>query len=246
MSAAFTRSRSAAVAVAVVALGVVLAGCGGDDGQPAAATGNPSATEPAEAPVSPTPAATTTAAPATPPATDAAAPAEPAAPAGEEQPAAEGEPPAAEPETPAPDVPPAEPPAEPDDPAPDPPASAADVCTLGAEAITGLLGAGAAPMPEEADPNVCFWSSPAGQELVVSVSPYDDWVPADAVPGTRPQAVPDLGDEAWASLGAPSNLQVAWRRATISASVSASLPSGGSELPDVARAVDAALRAAGS
>ncbi|WP_157574567.1 hypothetical protein [Jiangella muralis] len=130
--------------------------------------------------------------------------------------------------------------------APPPVAQPIDACTLGADAIATLIGA--APTPEDmSDPAEfgpsCGWIG-AGGELVVSVSTFDDWVSADGALGSA-ENVDGLGAEAWASLSAPSNLQVAWRRDDVSVSVSASLASGGAELVDVARAIDAALLAAG-
>lgn len=130
--------------------------------------------------------------------------------------------------------------------APPPVAQPIDACTLGADAIATLIGA--APTsedmsnPAEFGPS-CGWIG-AGGELVLSVSTFDDWVGADGALGTA-ENVDGLGTEAWASLTAPSNLQVAWRRDDVSASVSASLASGGAQLVDVARAIDAALQAAG-
>ncbi|WP_026874155.1 hypothetical protein [Jiangella gansuensis] len=255
MPTPFKQLRPAAAVAAVVALGAVLAGCGGDDDPQALATTTPAAT--AEAPATPT---ADPAAPTETPATT--APADPVPPhTAEQPPAAEQEQPPAGETAPDPDpAPPVEPPAAETDPEPEtdpgtepdpgtdgaPDGSAAQVCTLGAQAITGLLGASATPVADEADPGICYWTGEGGQELIVSVSTYDDWVPAGAVPGTPPTAVSGLGDEAWASLGASSNLQVAWRRASISASISASLASGGTALPDIARTIDAALQASGS
>ncbi|RIQ18897.1 hypothetical protein DY240_20720, partial [Jiangella rhizosphaerae] len=145
-----------------------------------------------------------------------------------------------------------QPPSDPggtDDPPPaDPVAQPIDACTLGAEAVAGVLGAN--PVPEDvSDPAgfgpSCAWTGATGHELIVDVSTFDDWVGAADLPGGGAEAVTGLGTEAWASLGAPSNLQVAWRRDDVSVTLAASLDSGGAELVDVARIIDAALLAAG-
>lgn len=133
-----------------------------------------------------------------------------------------------------------------DDPPPVP--QPIDACALGADAIAGLLGAG--PTPEDmSDPEGfgpgCFWTGATGDELALHVSTFDDWISAADLLGGGTENVDGLGSEAWASLSAPSNLQIAWRRDDVSVSVSASLGSGGTQLVDVARAIDAALQAAG-
>ena len=135
-----------------------------------------------------------------------------------------------------------------DPPAADPIAQPIDACALGVEAITAVLGAG--PTPEDmSDPAefgpACAWTGAGGHEITVSVSGYDDWVGIDSLVGGDAQEIDDLGSEAWASLGSPSNVQVAWRRDDISVSVAASLDSGGEVVLDTARAIDAALLAAG-
>lgn len=130
--------------------------------------------------------------------------------------------------------------------APPPVAQPIDACTLGADAIATLVGPAPAPEdlsdPAEFGPS-CGWTG-AGGELVLNVSTFDDWVGAAGALGAA-ETVDGLGTEAWEALGAPSNLQVAWRRDDVSVSVSASLASGGAEIVDVARAIDAALQAAG-
>lgn len=135
-----------------------------------------------------------------------------------------------------------------DPPAADPIAQPIDACALGVEAITAVLGAG--PTPEDmSDPAefgpACAWTGASGHEIAVSISGYDDWVGIDSLLGGDAQEIDDLGSEAWASLGSPSNVQVAWRRDDISVSVAASLDSGGEVVLDTARAIDAALLAAG-
>lgn len=236
MPTAFKRSGSMAVVAALCC--VVLAGCG-DDSPQAVATTEPSASSSATpsrtAPATPAPA---TVAPTTPPATATT----PAAPPSPESAPATTAPPAS-----AATAPPAQPTATPSaQPSVDPHAGlpAVDVCTLGTDAIADLLGAGATPTADEADPGTCFWTNASREELIVDVSSSDEWVPASALPGYTAEPVPGLGEEAWASLGSPSNLQVAWRRGNISASISASLDNGGSDLIDVAQTIDAALRSA--
>jgi hypothetical protein len=135
-----------------------------------------------------------------------------------------------------------------DPPAGDPIAQPIDACTLAVDAIAGVLGAG--PTPEDtSDPAefgpACAWTGASGHELILSVSGYDDWVGIDSLLGSDAQEIDDLGSEAWASLGSPSNVQVAWRRDDVSVAVAASLDSGGEAVLDVARAIDAALLAAG-
>ncbi|WP_420814348.1 hypothetical protein [Jiangella ureilytica] len=98
--------------------------------------------------------------------------------------------------------------------------------------------------PAEFGP-ACAWTGTNGHEIAVSVSGYDDWVGIDSLLGGDAHAIDDLGSEAWASLGSPSNVQVAWRRDDISVSVAASLDSDGEVVLDTARAIDAALLAAG-
>ncbi|WP_116948025.1 hypothetical protein [Jiangella endophytica] len=254
-----TSSKRSAVAAALILSTGVLAGCGGDDAD-------------ASAEATPTPAweSTRGAAPTnadaptdeTPPATEADAGAEEPQ-AAPEQPVADG--------GDAPADPPADggdgggdaagPPADSGDgggqqPQPDPGgdddpppvAQPIDACALGAEAIAGLLGANPAPEDtsdaEEFGPG-CFWTGAAGDELVLNVSTFDDWISAADQLGGGTENVGDLGTEAWASLSASSNLQIAWRRDDVSVALSASLGSGGAQLVDVARAIDAALQAAG-
>lgn len=253
-----TTSKRSAVAAALVLSAGVLAGCGGGDD---AEAGDES---------SATPAWESTPAGAAP--TDAETPATEATDGGTEEPAAPGG--AAE-SGEAPADPPAggteddaagdaagapddggtggdQPPPDPDDaedpPAADPIAQPVDACTLGVEAIAGVLGAN--PTPEDTSEATefgpgCSWTGSTGHELIVDISTFDDWVSAADMLGGDTEDVADLGTEAWASLSAPSNLQVAWRRDDVSVTLAASLDSGGDTLVDVARIIDAALLAAG-
>lgn len=249
-----TSSKRSAAAAALILSAGVLAGCGGGDDDAASGASTPTpawestpgGAAPTDAVVEETPAATDD---------PQAAPDAPEAPVDDG-----GEPPAGDPaaggdaagapadggtdgggQQPQPD-----PGDDGDGDAPPPVAQPIDACTLGADAIATLLGA--APTPEDlSDPAEfgpsCGWTG-AGGELVLNVSTFDDWVGAAGALGAA-ETVDGLGTEAWAALGAASNLQVAWRRDDVSASVSASLASGGAELVDVARAIDAALQAAG-
>lgn len=134
-----------------------------------------------------------------------------------------------------------------EDPPVDPVDQPFDACSMGAAAITDILGA--TTTEDMSDPAAfgpaCAWTNAAGHEVAVSVAGYDDWVGMDDLLGGDAQPVDDLGTEAWASTGSPSNVQVAWRRDEISVSVAASLESGAEKMVNVARAVDAALLAAG-
>ena len=257
-------SKRSAVAAALVLSAGVLAGCGGDDD--AEAGGESSATpawESTPAGAAPTDAET--------PATDGGTE-EPAAPGGA---AESGEAPADPPaggtegdaagapddggtegdaagapddggtggEQPPPDAGDAE-----DPPAADPIAQPVDACTLGVEAIVGVLGAN--PTPEDTSEATefgpgCSWTGSTGHELIVDISTFDEWVSAADMLGGDTEDIADLGTEAWASLSAPSNLQVAWRRDDVSVTLAASLDSGGDTLVDVARIIDGALLAAG-
>ncbi|TDD72346.1 hypothetical protein E1262_03300 [Jiangella aurantiaca] len=257
-----TSSKRSAVAAALILSAGALAGCGGDDDADAAGEVTPTpAWDSTPADPAPNPADGET--PAATEAADGAAEEEPAAAPG--QPAEGGEESAGQPPGGTPgdaagapadddgsDAGAEQPPPDPggtDDPPPaDPVAQAIDACALGAAAIAGVLGAN--PTPEDiSDPAdfgpACAWTGTTGHELIVDVSTFDDWVSAADIPGGGAEGVADLGTEAWASLSAPSNLQVAWRRDDVSVTLAASLGNGGTELVDVARIIDAALLAAG-
>ncbi|PZF86405.1 hypothetical protein [Jiangella anatolica] len=248
-----TSTKRSAVAAALVLSAVALAGCGGDDDPVAESTPTPAwdSTAPAPAPTdaegetpAATPAADDTEAPAAdggqdggdgatgPAGGDAAG-----APAGEGDTGSDGAG-----EQPDPGG------ADEDPPAGDPVAQPIDACTLGVEAIAALIGANPTPEDTSAADGFgpgCAWTGATGQELVLSISTFDDWVSAADLLGGGTEDVTSLGTEAWASLSAPSNLQVAWRRDDVSVTLAASVASGGDTLVDVARIVDAALLAAG-
>lgn len=124
-----------------------------------------------------------------------------------------------------------------------------DICEIGADAITPIVespGMGEVEHNVFDDPMgraVCEWDGPAAAKVIVTVSDYDDWEPADEQMSEIPAEELVLGDEGWI-VPDPSFSTAAWRRDDISVRVEANTATDGVSA-ELAEAIDADLQAAG-
>lgn len=128
-----------------------------------------------------------------------------------------------------------------------------DICAVAAEEITALIDPnGTGNVTSEwfdeglsDDSKTCMWSGDFGNEVSVEIGTYDMFRPMTDVPAEEnPQELPGAWDEGWTA-NTVLGEQMTWRRDEVTFDVDASLNSEGALTPELAEAIDAAVKDAG-
>lgn len=128
-----------------------------------------------------------------------------------------------------------------------------DICSIGSKEITALLDADHignvtskwVDEGQSEDTKACMWTGKLGEQMMVELSPYDMYRPISDVPADEaPKELSGPWDDGWITDSA-SDQQMAWRRDDLSLDIDSTLGGESKLTPELAKAIDAAVKAAG-